>query len=216
MLAVTDVQVQKLYWAMTNGEWHLQLRPPLKAADSPENVESVPLARAARGSPPGRARRRGTGGEPMSENTRIYVTGSCDGLDQLREGLATHPSSTSSAGASTSPRRRPPWPAATSRSSSTPRGDTSFPAGRGRGDPRAHPCAGRDPRLGRVVGAARGGARRRGRRRRPAPAAADRERRLRAAQGGATPAAGSQPRAGTPATAASSPCSRRRAAPARR
>ena len=27
----------------------------------------------------------------MSENTRIYVTGSCDGLDQLREGLATHP-----------------------------------------------------------------------------------------------------------------------------
>jgi pilus assembly protein CpaE len=27
----------------------------------------------------------------MTESTRIYVTGSCDGLDQLREGLATHP-----------------------------------------------------------------------------------------------------------------------------
>jgi len=27
----------------------------------------------------------------MSESTRIYVTGSCDGLDRLREGLAAHP-----------------------------------------------------------------------------------------------------------------------------
>jgi hypothetical protein len=34
------VQVQKLYWAMKNSEWHFQLRPPVKAADSPENVES--------------------------------------------------------------------------------------------------------------------------------------------------------------------------------
>ncbi len=40
-LAVTDTQVQKLYWAMKNGQWHLELRPPLKAADSPENVESA-------------------------------------------------------------------------------------------------------------------------------------------------------------------------------
>jgi pilus assembly protein CpaB len=40
LLAVTDVQVQKLYWAMKNGDWHLELRPPVKAADSPENVES--------------------------------------------------------------------------------------------------------------------------------------------------------------------------------
>jgi Flp pilus assembly protein CpaB len=40
MLRVTDVQVQKLYWAAKNGEWHLELRPPVKAADSPENVES--------------------------------------------------------------------------------------------------------------------------------------------------------------------------------
>ena len=27
----------------------------------------------------------------MSDSTRIYVTGSCDGLDRLREALATHP-----------------------------------------------------------------------------------------------------------------------------
>ena len=40
-LAVTDAQVQKLFWAMKNGEWHFELRPPTKAADSPENVESA-------------------------------------------------------------------------------------------------------------------------------------------------------------------------------
>ena len=28
---------------------------------------------------------------PNNDSTRIYVTGSCDGLDRLREGLATHP-----------------------------------------------------------------------------------------------------------------------------
>lgn len=39
-IAITDVQVQKLYWAMKNGEWHFELRPPVDAADSPENVES--------------------------------------------------------------------------------------------------------------------------------------------------------------------------------
>lgn len=39
-LAVTDVQVQKLYWAMKNGDWHFELRPPVDAADSPENLES--------------------------------------------------------------------------------------------------------------------------------------------------------------------------------
>jgi Flp pilus assembly protein CpaB len=39
-LAVTDTQVQKLYWAMKNGEWHFELRPGVDAADSPENVES--------------------------------------------------------------------------------------------------------------------------------------------------------------------------------
>lgn len=40
MLAVTDVQVQKLYWADKNGQWHLELRPVTDAVDSPENVES--------------------------------------------------------------------------------------------------------------------------------------------------------------------------------
>ena len=40
-LAVTDVQVQKLFWAMKNADWHLELRPPVKPADSPENVESA-------------------------------------------------------------------------------------------------------------------------------------------------------------------------------
>ena len=41
MLAISDRQVQKLYWALKNGEWHLQLRPAADAADSPENVESA-------------------------------------------------------------------------------------------------------------------------------------------------------------------------------
>jgi Flp pilus assembly protein CpaB len=41
MLKVTDTQVQKLHWVFTNSEqWHLELRPGLDAADSPENVES--------------------------------------------------------------------------------------------------------------------------------------------------------------------------------
>lgn len=39
-VAVTDVQVQKLFWAMKNGEWHFELRPPVDDADSPEAVES--------------------------------------------------------------------------------------------------------------------------------------------------------------------------------
>jgi Flp pilus assembly protein CpaB len=40
-VAVTDLQVQKLYWAMKNAEWHFELRPAIDAADSPENVESA-------------------------------------------------------------------------------------------------------------------------------------------------------------------------------
>lgn len=40
MLKVTDTQVQRLYWVMKNGDWHLQLRPPVDAVDSAENVES--------------------------------------------------------------------------------------------------------------------------------------------------------------------------------
>ncbi|HWL32428.1 MAG TPA: Flp pilus assembly protein CpaB [Gaiellaceae bacterium] len=41
MLKVTDTQVQKLHWVFTTAEqWHLELRPGIDAADSPENVES--------------------------------------------------------------------------------------------------------------------------------------------------------------------------------
>ncbi len=41
MLAVTDVQVQRLHWADTFADaWHLELRPVTDAVDSPENVES--------------------------------------------------------------------------------------------------------------------------------------------------------------------------------
>ncbi len=40
-LGVTDMQVQKLYWAMSYAEgWHLELRPVVDSADSVENVES--------------------------------------------------------------------------------------------------------------------------------------------------------------------------------
>jgi Flp pilus assembly protein CpaB len=41
ILAVTDAQAQKLFFAMRNGDWTLQLRPPADAADSPESVETV-------------------------------------------------------------------------------------------------------------------------------------------------------------------------------
>jgi len=41
LLAVTDTQVQKLFFVMENSDWTLQLRPPVKAADSPERIESV-------------------------------------------------------------------------------------------------------------------------------------------------------------------------------
>jgi Flp pilus assembly protein CpaB len=41
ILKVTDTQVQKLHWVYTNAEeWHLELRPGIDSADSPENVES--------------------------------------------------------------------------------------------------------------------------------------------------------------------------------
>ena len=38
LLAVTDTQVQKLFHVLRHGEWSLQLRPPLKANDSPETL----------------------------------------------------------------------------------------------------------------------------------------------------------------------------------
>jgi pilus assembly protein CpaB len=41
LLKVTDTQVQKLHWVYTAAEeWHLELRPGIDGADSPENVES--------------------------------------------------------------------------------------------------------------------------------------------------------------------------------
>jgi len=38
LLAVTDTQVQKLFHVTQHGEWSLELRPPVKANDSPEAV----------------------------------------------------------------------------------------------------------------------------------------------------------------------------------
>jgi pilus assembly protein CpaB len=40
MLAVTDTQVQKLFYVVKNDDWTLELRPILKATDSPETVET--------------------------------------------------------------------------------------------------------------------------------------------------------------------------------
>ena len=40
MLAVTDTQVQKLFATVQNEGWTLELRPVIKAADSPESVET--------------------------------------------------------------------------------------------------------------------------------------------------------------------------------
>jgi Flp pilus assembly protein CpaB len=41
LLAVTDTQVQKLFHVMKHGDWSLELRPPLKANDSPETIAYV-------------------------------------------------------------------------------------------------------------------------------------------------------------------------------
>ncbi len=40
-LAITDSQIQKLFFAIRNGDWSLQLRPQDEPADSPESVETV-------------------------------------------------------------------------------------------------------------------------------------------------------------------------------
>jgi Flp pilus assembly protein CpaB len=40
MLAVTDTQVQKLFFVVKNDDWTLELRPLVKATDSPETVET--------------------------------------------------------------------------------------------------------------------------------------------------------------------------------
>ena len=41
LLAVTDSQAQKLFFVLKNGDWSLQLRPTVDAADSPESIETV-------------------------------------------------------------------------------------------------------------------------------------------------------------------------------
>jgi Flp pilus assembly protein CpaB len=40
-LALTDGQAQKLFFAVKNGDWSLELRPVAKPADSPESVETL-------------------------------------------------------------------------------------------------------------------------------------------------------------------------------
>jgi Flp pilus assembly protein CpaB len=41
ILAVTDTQVQRLFYVMKNADWTLQLRPVVGAADSRERVETL-------------------------------------------------------------------------------------------------------------------------------------------------------------------------------
>jgi pilus assembly protein CpaB len=41
LLAVSDTQVPKLFHVVKHGDWSLQLRPPVKASDSPEAVASA-------------------------------------------------------------------------------------------------------------------------------------------------------------------------------
>jgi Flp pilus assembly protein CpaB len=41
ILAVTDSQAQKLFYAMKNGDWSLELRPKNRPKDSPESVETL-------------------------------------------------------------------------------------------------------------------------------------------------------------------------------
>ncbi len=41
LLAVTDTQVQKLFFVLKSSDWTLALRPAVGAADSPESVESI-------------------------------------------------------------------------------------------------------------------------------------------------------------------------------
>jgi Flp pilus assembly protein CpaB len=41
ILAVSDTQVQRLFYVMKNGDWTLELRPAIDAADSADRVEGV-------------------------------------------------------------------------------------------------------------------------------------------------------------------------------
>lgn len=42
MLAVTDTQVQRLFWLLKNGDWTLELRPTRDGQDSPERIDGMP------------------------------------------------------------------------------------------------------------------------------------------------------------------------------
>ena len=41
VLALSDSQMQKLFWVMKNGQWHLELRPTNDSADSPQTAENA-------------------------------------------------------------------------------------------------------------------------------------------------------------------------------
>jgi len=41
ILAVTDTQVQRLYFVMKNADWTLELRPPVDAADSTDRIDTI-------------------------------------------------------------------------------------------------------------------------------------------------------------------------------
>ena len=41
LLGVTDTQVQRLFFVLKNGDWTLELRPVVDAADSPERVDTM-------------------------------------------------------------------------------------------------------------------------------------------------------------------------------
>ena len=41
MLAVTDTQVQRLFYVLKNGDWTLELRPAVDGLDSPERIETL-------------------------------------------------------------------------------------------------------------------------------------------------------------------------------
>ena len=164
---------------------------------------------------PGRTTSRQWGAKLMSDSIRIYVTGSCDGLEQLRDALSTHPELdfvgwSEHVGEATAALAGGHLQVVVHATRST-----RLPGGRDRSDPRADARADRHPRLGRVVRAARRRARRRRRRRRPPAPAADGERRLRAPQGEPRRPPPACRRRDAAAAAGSSPCSRRRAGRAR-
>ena len=74
ILAVTDAQVQRLFFVLKNADWTLELRPVLNPADGAgrtETAESVHEGRLV-----------------MSDAIRVYATGDCDGFEGLCASLA--------------------------------------------------------------------------------------------------------------------------------